>query len=67
VYYHNLERPHYGEELEYCLPREFAISWPTTLAVRQHFSLRSMALFHGSSPEKLEVLALGVPKEVIAV
>ena len=37
------------------------------LAVRRYFSLGSMAVLYGSSPEELEVLALEVPKEVIAV
>ena len=37
------------------------------LAVRRYFSLGSMAVLYGSSPEELEVLPLGVPREVIAV
>jgi len=37
------------------------------LAVRRYFSLGSMAALYGSSPEEPEVLALEVPKEVIAV
>jgi len=35
--------------------------------VRRYFSLGSMAALYGSSPEEPEVLALEVPKEVIAV
>ena len=37
------------------------------LAVRRYFSLGSMAALYGSSPQEPEVLALEVPKEVIAV
>ncbi|QAA77163.1 MAG: Mobile element protein [Candidatus Bipolaricaulis sibiricus] len=37
------------------------------LAVRRYFSLGSMAVLYGSSPEELEVLPLEVPKEVIAL
>ena len=37
------------------------------LAVLRYFSLGSMAVLYGSSPEELEVFALEVPMEVIAV
>lgn len=37
------------------------------LAVRRYFSLGSMAVLYGNTPEEFEVPALEVPKEVIAV
>jgi len=37
------------------------------LAVRRYFSLGSMAVLYGNTPEELEVPGLGVSKEVIAV
>ncbi len=37
------------------------------VAVRRYFSLGSMAVLYGNTPEEAHVPALGVPKEVIAV